>query len=291
MTIRKGLTRIDLVVVLACAVFILANVPIILAGGRQHAKRDVCMANLRALVSAWDMYTDDNKGKIPPGDVYYSWMFPTSAGGPQLAWREWPHPFPHPMPPSIASNYSAAYPYGQITAEAWKHSIAEGLLWNYVKDFDIYKCPIGRAGDLVTYSMSQSMLTYPYAGGPGSTSRMITNKSQIAHPALRLVFLDTGWAKQGAFFLSYDGTSDGAPKGSWGDWPPMIHNGGTTFAFADGHTIYKKWTDPHALNPGGNGWGWGGTVDYCDCDLRWMIKITWGDVPYDCTDPAKNCED
>ena len=36
---------------------------------------------------------------------------------------------------------------------------------------------------------------------------------------------------------------------------------------------------------------WGaGPVDYCDCDLRWMEKVTWGNVPFTCTDPGKNCE-
>ena len=33
----------------------------------------------------------------------------------------------------------------------------------------------------------------------------------------------------------------------WGDLPPMRHSQGTTFVFADGHAIYRKWTDPHTL--------------------------------------------
>jgi len=287
---RKGFTRIDLIVVVACVVFILANVPIILAGGRQHAKRDVCMANLRELAGGWQMFTDDNNGKIPSGDIWYSWIFPGATGtatGPQLAWHEWPHPSPHSMPPSRATNHDSAYQIGsQITDQAWKHAIAEGLLWNYVKDYDIYKCPMGNKGSFITYSMAHSMNTYPNSGGTtAQPCPTITNRSQITQPAQSYVFLDTGTSKRGAFFVSY--SSFGGLK--WGDLPPMRHNQGTTFSFADGHAVYRKWTDPHALNPGG-GWG-GGSIDNCDCDLRWITKATWGKILYDCTDPNKNCED
>jgi prepilin-type processing-associated H-X9-DG protein len=136
--------------------------------------------------------------------------------------------------------------------------------------------------------MSQAMNTYPGAAGPGSVSRTITVINQIIKPAERFVFLDAGFAKRGAFFVSF--SLAGHPPGRWYDMPPMHHNQGTTFVFADGHAIYRKWTDPHTLAAEVSGWGQG-TIDYCDCDLRWITKATWGDVPYSCTDPNKNCPD
>jgi prepilin-type processing-associated H-X9-DG protein len=287
---RTGFTKTDLAVALACAVFVFVNAQVIIAGGRERSKREVCMANLRALTAAWDIYADDNKGKIPCGDVYYSWSFPSNAGGPQLAWREWPHPWPHVMPPNTATNQIAAYPYSSVIPEAaWQHATAEGLLWKYVKDYDIYKCYNSDKGSFVTYSMSQSMNTWPNAGGTTQNPAPIfTNRNQIQKPAERFVFLDTGYAKQGAFFIKYSGTN----PARWYDSPPMRHNKGTTFSFADGHTIYRKWTDPHTLASTPEMCAWGGcSDDTCDCDLRWMVKATWGDVPYDCTNPAKHCED
>jgi prepilin-type processing-associated H-X9-DG protein len=286
---RTGLTRVDLIVVVACVFFVLANVPVIIAAGRGRAKIEVCMANLRALADAWQMNSNDNDGKIASGDVWYSWTFPTSAGGPQLAWREWPHPAPHPMPPSAATNYTAAYPLSCTTCTQadWQHAIAEGKMWEYVRDYNFYRCPAGNKNQYVTYSMSHSMNTWP--GVAGTNAPVLTNINQIIRPAEKFVFLDAGFAKQGAFFVSFSGSGSTAP-GRWYDHPPMLHNQGTTFVFADGHAIYRKWTDPHALQAGWSG-GWGGTVDYCDCDLRWITKATWGRVPYDCTDPNKNCPD
>jgi prepilin-type processing-associated H-X9-DG protein len=284
---KQGLTRIEVIVSAACLVFLFANIQVFSTTGRERSKREVCMANLRALTAAWQMYADDNKGKIPSGDVYYSWFFPSNSGGPQLAWREWPHPFPHVMPPNQATNGAAAYPYSsQISEAAWQHATAEGLLWTYVGDYDIYKCPTGRVGDFVTYSMSHSMNTYPNsAGTPSQPCPTITNRNQITKPAERFVFLDAGYAKQGGFFIPY--SIWGGLK--WGDLPPMQHSQGTTFVFADGHAIYRKWTDPHTLQAAKDGWGQG-TMDNCDCDLRWITKATWGKVPYDCTNLAKNCE-
>ena len=169
---RKGLTRIDAVVALACIALVLAQAAVINAGGRERSKKEVCLANLRSLAAAWQTYSNDNSGKIPVGDVYYSWVFPASAGGPQLAWCEWPHPFPHPMPPTYSTNYSAAYPYGSsITQAAWEHAIAEGTMWKYIGDYNIYRCPDDDKGQYVTYSMSHSMNTYPNVAGHACVAR------------------------------------------------------------------------------------------------------------------------
>jgi prepilin-type processing-associated H-X9-DG protein len=286
MNANKGLTRVDAIIAVACVALVLAQAAVLNAGGRERSKLEVCLANLRSLAAAWQTYSSDNNGKIPVGDVYYSWTFPTSSGGPQLAWVEWPHPFPHPMPPNATTNYVAAYyPFGSsITQAAWEHAIAEGTMWKYVGDYNIYRCPSAGKNQYVTYAMSMSMNTYPGAGGTGAVT--ITNINQIVRPAERFVFLDTGVAKQGAFFVVYSSYA----LGTWYDPPPVIHSQGTTFSFADGHAIYRKWTDPHALTAVSLGPAEGGSVDYCDCDLRWMTKVTWGSVPYSCTNPNKHCK-
>jgi prepilin-type processing-associated H-X9-DG protein len=162
-------------------------------------------------------------------------------------------------------------------------------MWKYVGDYNIYRCPDGDKWAYVAYSMSMSMNTYPNAGGTVSQPcPQFTNINQIVRPNERFVFLDTGIFKRGAFYVVYSGSGSSSP-GRWYDMPPMRHSQGTTFSFADGHTEYRKWTDPHTFAAVSGTWG-GGTIDYCDCDLRWMEKITWGSVPYTCTNPAKHCE-
>ena len=287
----------DAIIAVACVALVLAQAGIINAGGRERSKREVCLANLRSLAAAWQTYSSDNSGKIPSGDVGYSWTFPSgSSGGPQRAWVEWLHsPISHPMPPTSATNWGSGPGTGPslsftaaLTAkdEVQQHAISEGLLWKYVMDYNIYQCPDGNKGAYVTYSMSHSMNTWPGSAGTGSPT--ITNINQITKQSERLVFLDTGIIKAGAFYIVYSGGGSNGP-GKWYELPPMRHGQGTTFSFADGHTEYRKWTAPHTLAAPSGGWG-GGTVDYCDCDLRWMTKITWGDVPYTCTNPDKHCE-
>ena len=289
MNANKGLTRLDAIIVVACIALVLAQATVINAGGRERAKREVCLANLRSLASAWQSYSNDNNGKIPSGDVGYSWSFPS----PQLAWHEWPHRLHPGVPPSYTTNWGGGPGMGNALSysaartasdEILNHAISEGTLWKYVGDYDIYQCPDADKGAYVAYSMSHSMNTYPGSAGTGSPT--ITNINQITKPAERFVFLDTGVIKQGAFFVVYS-TNGSIFSGKWYDAPPMRHGQGTTFVFADGHTEYRKWTDQHTLAAKGLGIG---DVDYCDCDLRWMVKVTWGNVPYTCTNPNKHCE-
>jgi hypothetical protein len=284
---RKGLTRVDAIIAVACIALVLAQAAVLNAGGRQRSKREVCLANLRSLAAAWQTYSSDNNGKVPCGDVWYSWAFPMgSSGGPQLAWHEWPHPWPHSMPPTAATN-QANLPNPKQAA--WEHATAEGTMWKYVGDYNIYRCPLGNKDQYVTYSMSHAMATYPGSAGPGAP--IITNINQIIRPAERFVFLDAGFAKQGAFFLNYDSAGGSAPPGAFGDHRPTQHGRGTTFVFADQHAEYRKWifaTDTATVETG----AWGGTSQPCDCDWRWFCKVTWGDIPsyLYCTNPNKHCE-
>jgi len=207
------------------------------------------------------------------------------------------------MPPSVATNYTAAYPdpCPACTQADWQHAVAEGTMWRYLKDYKVYKCPVGEKGQEVTYAMSHAMNTWrhttpPLAGsaGTGSLPFVIVLRSQIRRTAERYVFLDAGYAKQGAFFVNYGPETGGAaPPGSFGDHRPTRHGQGTTFVFADQHAEYRKWlfaTGTAKVETG----GWGGNSQPCDCDWRWFCKVTWSNIPspaLDCTTPgSKKCD-
>jgi Tfp pilus assembly protein PilE len=80
MNANKGLTRIDVIIAVACIALVLAQASIINAGGRERAKREACLANLRMLTAAWNMYADDNANKIVCGDAEEYGDWETSAG-------------------------------------------------------------------------------------------------------------------------------------------------------------------------------------------------------------------
>jgi prepilin-type N-terminal cleavage/methylation domain-containing protein len=292
----KGFTLVELLVVIAIIALLMGILIPALARARELGKRAVCLTQIRQLQIGWDMYCEDKNDKVPSGDVWYSWRFPPEIGGPQLSWFEWPHPFPHSMPPSMATNYTAAYPTncvdtGQCKQREWYHAIDEGLLFPYIKDYKIYRCPVGQKGEFQTYSTVHSIKTWDGSAGPRSISKIIKLKSQIKRTSERVVFVDQGKATKGGSYLPYD--KYGGLTYGW--TPPARHGIGTTFSFADCHAEYKKWTDPHTLKVIKLDLSFDQSIavdiDNCDCDLRWYYKAVWGEVPYGCTEtPHRICE-
>jgi prepilin-type N-terminal cleavage/methylation domain-containing protein len=293
---RRGFTLVELLVVIAIIALLMAILLPALNKAREMGKRAVCLSQIKQLGVAWYMYCDDNKEQVPVGDVWYSWSMPcggTASGLP--SWHEWPHPWPHapvkPCMPGAAAIMQASIPNPPgIKLADWQHAIAEGVLWKWIKDYKVYKCPVGDKGQEVTYAMSHAMNTYPGSAGPGTLGapRNIKLRTDIKRTSERFVFLDAGFAKQGAFYLNYNSGGGAAPPGSFGDHRPTRHGRGTTFVFADQHAEYKKWAFASSTASVETG-GWGGTAQPCDCDWRWFCKVTWGDVPTTpaCTTPKK----
>jgi prepilin-type N-terminal cleavage/methylation domain-containing protein len=101
---EDGFTLVELLVVIAIIALLMAILLPALGRARELGKRAVCLSQLKQLGTAWYMYCDDNKEKLAVGDVWYSWDYPSSSGNPQLAWIEYPHTWPHSMPPTKATN-------------------------------------------------------------------------------------------------------------------------------------------------------------------------------------------
>jgi prepilin-type processing-associated H-X9-DG protein len=272
---RAGLTRIDLVVAVACVVFVLANVPVIGAAGRGRSKREVCMANLKTLTAAWTMYADDHQGRIPCADIGTGCHI---TGMPQEGpgWYEWPH---RKYPPEAAEcDFTTFFTMAQVlageaTEKDWKHSIADGSLWKYIKNYGVYRCPAGGKNAYVTYTIAHSMNAYEGVFGPAKELRTI---SEIKRVSKMIAFLCEGQAGAGAFGIMYDNEENG-----FFDVVPKRHDNGTTFSFADGHTEYWKWQDKRTLAYWFNSYTDKDHTDQsCNQDLYRLQKGTWGKLGY-----------
>jgi prepilin-type N-terminal cleavage/methylation domain-containing protein len=292
-----GFTLVELLVVISIIALLMAILLPALARARELGKRAVCLNQIKQLGVAWYIYCDDNGERLPYGNIWYSWSDYWGIPRKGPCFVEPVHVFPHVPagPMSQATQQNQSFPANHPDLTDWQHAISEGTIWKYVKDYKIYKCPVADKGRYSTYQMSESL-----AGDPSptttpsapNTSPAFTLRTQLKRTAEMFVFLDTGDAGSGAFWLTYVST----PELQWGDGPPTRHGIGTTFVFADQHAEYRKWTDPHTLKVIQLG-GWmnplavaGGN---CDCDLRWLNKITWGKVnspANDCTTPGRKCE-
>ena len=218
---KTSFTKKDIIAVLICVVLLLLNFRAVSGAGRRRAKRVVCLTNLRQLTLAWTQYADDNDGKIVNGDTEEYGVDPTN---PCWVRKDW-------VPGTTAEKEQA---------------IRDGALWPYCKELKLYKCPTGLWKVARTYCVVDAM----NCRGWDAYRVKIKIITDILNPGERAVFLDNG-GTAGATLGGWTQYSIySSNKWVWWDPPPIRHDDGTTFSFADGHSEYWKWKDPRTVEWG-----------------------------------------
>ena len=203
----RGFTLIELLVVIAIIAVLMAILMPALNRARLQGKRAACMGNLKQLTLAWIMYADENDDKIPYAN-------PNSDG-----WVEW------------VSNIDAPQ---QQKLEGLKR----GTLYEYCPNVKAYCCPTGIRGEVVTYAIMDAM--NGYSGHSWSDGMTFEKRSPIKQLSSRLVFIDEGRLSPNSWTIWYT-----EPR--WWDQITRRHGQGTTASFADGHSVYFKWSDPRTF--------------------------------------------
>jgi hypothetical protein len=268
---QKGLTRIDAVVALACLALVLAQAAVLNAGGRERSKKEVCLANLRSLTAAWQMYADNNRGKIVNGAPTTGGICP--GGCPGMNYRA-------VAPTTPTDEHYKELPwtgpaYGAVNDCYKECAINTGALWKYVNDYNIYRCPVGSKDEMITYAMIDGMNGMTRSGTKAA-GVWLKSASQIIKPASRFVFIDEGYTSPDSYAVNYD-------TEQWFDPPMVRHEAGTCVSFADGHSAYHKWKASETITLGN---GSGGIYNYrpTTCagknDLYWMQIGCWGQLGY-----------
>ena len=168
---KKAFTLIELLVVIAIIAILMAILMPSLKVAREQARSVSCRSNERTLTLAWLMYKDENDAKLvnsqTPGPTYdHKTMAPWVV-----------------MPPGL----------GDSTVAEKKEYIKQGMLWPYVKDVGVYRCPSDRRQNSPYHKFAYR--TYSIAGGlaglgsgGGFGARELTRYTQIQQPAEKLVF-------------------------------------------------------------------------------------------------------
>ena len=260
---RKGFTLIELLVVIAIIAILMAILMPALKRAKEQGKRAVCVNNLKQLELCWLLYADDYDGKIMNGDG-------GTDHGKEIAWVQ-----------KCWDNYGAGI---QLAVDLQIAAIQKGAMWRYAKDLKLYRCPTGLRGEMLTYTIMDSMNAYPQPP-PGSTqgrgpveNLIIKSKEQIKNPPYRIVFLDEGWVTPDSFAVHYD-------QEVWWDDPKCRHGDGITVSMADGHTEYWKWRGLETIKFGRNA-SWiyrGGLAPTSPAgreDLHNMQKSCWWEFGY-----------
>ena len=215
---------------------------------KEQGKRIVCENSLKSLQLCWVMYCDDNDDKLVNGaggfhytsDTGYT-QDGTAAGIIERAWvgDGWGNAWDRPT--AVADR--------GLSDRDKKIAVEEGALWEYAKDYDLYKCPTGRRGECVTYAAvdaanglvradtaSGSGKVYNKGARVGRTVIWLKRRSDIITPtpAERMIFIDEGAMTPDSFAVNYN-------TSGWWDDPPSRHGDGTTVSWADGHVSHLKW--------------------------------------------------
>jgi prepilin-type N-terminal cleavage/methylation domain-containing protein len=165
---RKAFTLVELLVVIAIIALLMAILMPALERAREQGKRTVCLNNLRQLTLAWNLYADDNDGRIVRGDVRERDNLHPN----QIPWveKDWPRD-------------------GTLTDAEMIQAVKDGALYKYTRNVRLYKCPNAILGEWRTYSVVDSMDCQPYNNGP-----MVEHRTEIRQPAKRCVFVDDSGA-------------------------------------------------------------------------------------------------
>jgi prepilin-type processing-associated H-X9-DG protein len=294
----KGLTRIDVAVALACIALVLAQAAVLNAGGRERSKREACLANLRMLTAAWQMYADDNAGKLVNGAAYSGNPCPTCPADPGNTCAA-----TLPNDPAHLSSFQEQIDHGNelpwlgsyyvLTAPdcGKKCAIDSGALWKYIGDYNIYRCPVGNKNELVTYAIVDGVNGRREGRGTIPTGLWKKTIGQIRKSATQVVFVDEGRITPDSFAVTY-GAGGWITPGNWFDGPDARHGDGTTVSLADGHTEYWKWcleTANYARlleSPSPPNWHYfplGATPQPSDAAYQDLYKMTlgcWGQIGF-----------
>jgi prepilin-type N-terminal cleavage/methylation domain-containing protein/prepilin-type processing-associated H-X9-DG protein len=272
---RTGFTLIELLVVIAIIAILAGMLLPALAKAKAKATGIMCMNNTKQLMLGWQMYVDDNKGRLP------------------FAYAQEGNPS-HP-------NYKYAWVHGILDYTAgntanWNvtNTLAAGCIWPYTgPSKDIYRCPAdkslvrqGTGGKLVPRIRSLSMNSWcgmnegVHTWFGGTEFRAYLNIVDFVDPgpSMTWVLIDEhpDSINDGFFCIDMNGYPNRAQT-KLPDVPSSAHNKACGISFADGHSEIRKWKDyrtaPPVIYKAGNP-AMGSAVQANNDDVVWLWERT-----------------
>ena len=233
---KMGFTLIELLVVIAIIGLLLAVTLPAIRQAKEVAKRVVCTAHLRSMTQVWQAYIQDNDNLIPKATT-------SCITAP---------PSPYRWMDGVDPTWAGYYSYTTYDRQGLEAAITLGTFYPYTDSLEIYRCtnhvPYNKVPStgaswtwwpekrLRSYSIVDNMNGFDFttSGYSVTGGKPIKRLTELKNSSVKMVFIDEGRESSESWTIYPD-------RISWWDLPPIQHNNGSVFSFADGHAEYWKW--------------------------------------------------